>query len=102
MCFLVNVTSIGHDGITSMINCTASNACEGEMVARTTIKLCSDNRGQECYMFVATKEVIQQFVDGELAASFSAQVPVDMKYTSTLYRTCVTKGVRKYAQQFPL
>ena len=55
------------------------------MAASATIKLCSDNGGQECYMFVATKEDIQQFVDGELSVSFSTQVPDDMEYTSRLY-----------------
>ena len=71
------------------------------MVARTTIKLCSDNGGQECYMFVATKEVIQHFVDGELTASFSAQVPVDMKYTSTLYLR-YERGQEMYSTNSPL
>ena len=84
-----------------MLNYIASNTCEGEMVASATIKLCSVNGGQECYMFVATKELIQQIVDGELTV-YHFLPKYQMIWNTLQHCTCVTKGVRKYAQQIPL
>ena len=63
----------------------SKNTCMSEAVANATIKLCSESGGQQCDIFSAPKENIEQFVDGELHLSFPVHVQDQRTYNSTLY-----------------
>ena len=63
----------------------SKNTCASQAIANTSIKLCSENGGQKCNEFLAPKENIEQFMDGELRLLFPVNVPDQRMYNSTLY-----------------
>ena len=63
----------------------SKNTCMSEAVANATIRLCSESGGEQCDIFSAPKENIEQIGDGELGLSFPVHVQDQRIYNSTLY-----------------